>query len=100
MSDWSDLRRWPDVEAANLQAWDASDRLILDEAGALLAELDEVVVIGDRHGALTLGALQGGATAVRVHQDGVLGERALDANAARRDRSGAESGLERVHNGS
>ena len=79
--DWDDLRRWPDVEASNLQAWDASDRLILDEAGDLP---DEVVVIGDRHGALTLGALAAGAGHVRVHQDGLLGERALEANATRR----------------
>ena len=80
-SDWSDLRRWPDVEASNLQAWDASDSLMLDEAGDLP---DDVVVIGDRHGALTLGALERGASRVRVHQDGILGERALLANAARR----------------
>ncbi|MFW5469745.1 class I SAM-dependent methyltransferase [Knoellia sp. CPCC 206435] len=79
--DWDDLRRWPDVEAPNLQAWDATDRLILDEAGDLSGE---VVVIGDRHGALTLGALAGGATRVRVHQDGLLGERALVSNARRR----------------
>lgn len=87
MTDWSDLRRWPDVEASNLQAWDASDSLILDEAGDLG---HEVVVIGDRHGALTLGALDGGATRVRVQQDGVLNERALDANAARRRVEGFE----------
>jgi 16S rRNA (guanine1207-N2)-methyltransferase len=80
-SDWSDLRRWPDVEASNLQAWDASDPLILNEAGDLP---EEVVVIGDRHGALTLGALDRGASRVRVHQDGILGERALLANASRR----------------
>lgn len=94
-SDWSDLRRWPDVEASNLQAWDASDRLILDEAGTLLDGLegpDDVVVIGDRHGALTLGALQLGASRVRVHQDGVLGERALDANAERRGVEAFEHG--------
>ena len=83
-SDWDDLRRWPDVEAANLQAWDASDRLILDEAGALPEGPDDVVVIGDRHGALTLGALAAGASRVRVHQDGILGERALESNAKRR----------------
>lgn len=82
--DWSDLRRWPDVEAPNLQAWDASDRLILDEAGPLPSGPGDVVVIGDRHGALTIGALARGAVGVRVHQDGVLGERALAANAARR----------------
>lgn len=89
-SDWNDLRRWPDVEAPNLQAWDASDRLILDEAGDLPDGADDVVVIGDRHGALTLGALEAGASRVRVHQDGVLGERALDANAARRGVAGFE----------
>lgn len=83
-SDWNDLRRWPDVEASNLQAWDASDRLILDEAGALPDGADDVVVIGDRHGALTLGALEAGASRVRVHQDGILGERALVSNAKRR----------------
>lgn len=89
VSDWSDLRRWPDVEASNLQAWDASDRLILDEAGAL-ADVGEVVVIGDRHGALTLGALEAGATRVRVHQDGILGQSALEANATRRSVDGFE----------
>ncbi|KGN42241.1 class I SAM-dependent methyltransferase [Knoellia aerolata] len=84
LDDWDDLRRWPDVEAPNLQAWDASDRLVLDEAGPLPDGRDDVVVIGDRHGALTLGAVALGASRVRVHQDGVLGERALAANAARR----------------
>ncbi|WP_413319414.1 methyltransferase [Agrococcus sp. 1P02AA] len=76
------LRRWPDVEDPTLQAHDASDALILDEAATLRRELGEVVVIGDRHGALTLGALAAGATSVRVHQDLVVAERALDANAA------------------
>lgn len=33
-------RRWPDVEAPNLHAVDASDRLILDEGGQALAESD------------------------------------------------------------
>lgn len=43
----------------------------------------ELVVIGDRHGALTLGAVQAlGAERVRVHQDPLLAERALHANAA------------------
>ncbi|MFW5474894.1 class I SAM-dependent methyltransferase [Knoellia sp. CPCC 206450] len=82
--DWSDLRRWPDVDAPNLQAWDATDRLVLDEAGPLPTDDGDVVVIGDRHGALTLGAVSRGASGVRVHQDGVLGERALVANATRR----------------
>lgn len=79
---FSRLRRRPDVEAPTLQAHDAADALILDEAAKQRRALGEVVVIGDRHGALTLGALQAGATHVRVHQDSIVGERALDANAA------------------
>lgn len=79
------LRRWPDVEAPNLFAVDASDRLVLDEAAPLIAasSAGSVAVIGDRYGALTLGALALGAREVRVHQDGILGERALIANAER-----------------
>lgn len=75
------LRRWPDVEDPTLQAHDASDALILDEAVEPGRMPADVVVIGDRHGALTLGALHGGAEHVRVHQDSIVGERALDANA-------------------
>ena len=80
----SGLRRWPDVEAPNLHAVDASDRLILDEAAAALAESGpgEVVVIGDAYGALTIGAAAIGATGIRVFQDSIMGERALAANAA------------------
>lgn len=80
----SGLRRWPDVEAPNLHAVDASDRLILDEAAAALAESGpgEVVVIGDAYGALTIGAAAIGATCIRVFQDSIVGERALAANAA------------------
>ena len=40
-----------------------------------------VVVIGDEYGALTLGAADAGATGIRVHQDSLAGERALEANA-------------------
>lgn len=88
--DFSALRRWPDIEAENLFAVDASDRLILDEAADALAAAaaSDVVVIGDRHGALTLGALDlvadGGADAggIRVHQDALSGELALASNAA------------------
>lgn len=78
------LRRYPDVEADNLFAVDASDRLILDEAAPDVAEAGtgEVVVIGDHYGALTLGAIaRHGATAVRVHQDPLSGELALAHNA-------------------
>jgi 16S rRNA (guanine1207-N2)-methyltransferase len=82
----TDLRRTPDLEAPNLHAVDASDRLVLDEAAPLLAEATgpEVVVIGDHHGALTLGAItRYGLSGVRTHQDRLLGERALHANAER-----------------
>jgi len=82
--DLSALRRWPDVEAPNLHAVDASDRLILDEAAAALAESGpgEVVVIGDAYGALTIGAATiGAATGIRVFQDSIVAERALAANA-------------------
>jgi len=97
--DWSDLRRWPDVEAPNLQAWDATDRLVLDEAGPLPTGAGDVVVIGDRHGALTLGAVSRGASGVRVHQDGVLGERALVANATRRGLGRDGSRMPFTHHG-
>lgn len=80
------LRRFPDVEADNLVAVDASDRLILDEAADALtaAPAGTVVVIGDRYGALTLGAAAlHGVTGIRTHQDSLTGERALVANAER-----------------
>ncbi|MBC7442954.1 MAG: methyltransferase [Ramlibacter sp.] len=87
MSDFSfdRLRRHPDVEADNLFAVDASDRLILDEAAVVLAEAGtgEVVVLEDRYGALTLGAAAiAGARDIRVHQDALSGELALARNAA------------------
>ncbi len=77
------LRRWPDVEAPDLVASDAADRLILDESATALAAAGagEVVVIGDAYGALTLSAARAGVTALRVHQDPLTGERALAANA-------------------
>jgi len=88
--DLGALRRWPDVEAPNLVAVDAADRLLLDTAGevAPVAASGALAVIGDAYGALTLGALGLGAREVRVHQDPLLGERALAANAARLELSG------------
>ena len=77
------LRRRPDVEAPNLQAWDATDRLLLETAVALGRAGGGVAVIGDRYGALTLGTAETLAPAsLRVHQDLVTGERALRLNAA------------------
>lgn len=78
------LRRAPDVEAPGLLAVDAADRLVLDEAADRLAAAGagEVVVLGDRYGALTIGAVAlHGAREVRVHTDRLLSERALARNA-------------------
>ncbi|MGF7121276.1 class I SAM-dependent methyltransferase [Rhodococcus sp. BE178] len=79
------MRRFPDVEAPNLFAVDAADRLILDEAADALGSVpgDSIVVIGDHYGALTLGtAVQYEVTGIRVHQDPLTGERALANNAS------------------
>lgn len=89
---FSRLGRFPDVEAANLQAWDATDRLLLDTAVDLLAAGvlhpgSRPAVVGDRYGALTLGALAlaagGWSGPVRVHQDLSTGEHALRLNAGK-----------------
>ncbi|MFC9558953.1 class I SAM-dependent methyltransferase [Agromyces sp. NPDC056965] len=83
--DFGALRRHPDVEGPGLEASDAADRLILDEAEALIgaAAPGDVVVIDDSYGALALAAADAGAQGIRVHQDLVTGERALAANANR-----------------
>ncbi|UZF46263.1 class I SAM-dependent methyltransferase [Rhodococcus rhodochrous] len=80
------LRRFSDVEAPNLFAVDGADRLLLDEAASALesAAPGTVVVVDDQYGALTLGAaVRFGAERIRVHQDSVVAERALAANAER-----------------
>jgi 16S rRNA (guanine1207-N2)-methyltransferase len=80
------LRRWPDVEGPDLVAVDATDRLLLDDAASALAEAapGPVVTVGDRYGALTLGAVAlHGVRDVRSHQDQRSGELALAANAVR-----------------
>ncbi|MFI2365912.1 class I SAM-dependent methyltransferase [Promicromonospora sp. NPDC019610] len=65
-------------------AADATDRLLLDEAAALVRAFpDDVVVVGDRFGALTLGALASGARRVRTQMDAVTAEAALSANSRR-----------------
>ncbi|MDJ0392842.1 methyltransferase [Rhodococcus sp. G-MC3] len=87
------LRRSPDAEAPNLFAVDAADRLIIDSASDVVADLAgaSVAVIGDRYGALTLGmAVVHGITGIRVHQDSYTGELALARNAA-------EAGLDGVY---
>ncbi|MFB7722475.1 class I SAM-dependent methyltransferase [Nocardia sp. NPDC056100] len=80
----SRLRRYPDVEAVNLYAVDAADRLLLDEAAEALAAAgdDRVAVIDDGYGALTLGAAAAhDLRGLRVHQDLLTGELALANNA-------------------
>jgi 16S rRNA (guanine1207-N2)-methyltransferase len=88
--DFDRLRRWPDVEAPELLAHDATDRLLLGDAEeALVAHPDRVTVIGDRYGALALGVadLVGadlvGPHPIRSHQDSRSGELALAANSER-----------------
>ncbi|WP_238324961.1 class I SAM-dependent methyltransferase [Paenarthrobacter nicotinovorans] len=77
------LSRVPDVAAENLLAYDATDRLLLETAAGMLEDGSELVVVGDRYGALTLGALAGlGVGHVRVHQDLATGRLALERNAA------------------
>ena len=67
-----DLRRFPDVEGPGLVAIDAADRLIVDEAAALLEDVApsraQTVVIDDAYGALTLSLLDviGGDGEIRV----------------------------------
>ncbi|MFD6448676.1 class I SAM-dependent methyltransferase [Promicromonospora sp. NPDC060204] len=79
------LRPYPEdgSRADGPVAADATDRLLLDEAAALVREFpDDVVVVGDRFGALTLGALASGAHKVRTQMDAVTAEAALSANSS------------------
>lgn len=77
------LRRWPDVEAPNLYAFDAADTLLLDTAAPILEAGGPVAIVGDHYGAITLGVAERfGLRDLRVHQDELTGERALDRNAA------------------
>ncbi|MFB8281751.1 class I SAM-dependent methyltransferase [Nocardia colli] len=80
----SRLRRYPDVEALNLYAVDAADRLILDVADEALASTDsgKITILGDAYGALTIGAVAAhDLRGVRVYQDLLTGELALANNA-------------------
>jgi len=66
-------------------AVDATDRLLLAEAQKRIVKLGtgDVTVIGDRFGALTIGALALGATGVRLHCDAITAERAVNVNLER-----------------
>lgn len=89
---FAQLRRAPDVEAPELVAVDATDRLLLDEAAAALALCGpgEVAVVDESYGALALGAVAlHDARDVRVAQDLLVGERALARNAERTGLTGS-----------
>jgi 16S rRNA (guanine1207-N2)-methyltransferase len=85
------LRREPDVEGPDLVAVDGADRLLLEIAAPLLAGRAPggVAVVDDTYGALTLGAAALGALEVRVAQDLLVAEHALDRNAERTGLTGS-----------
>ncbi|MGK3949228.1 class I SAM-dependent methyltransferase [Microbacterium sp. K2] len=88
---YSRLRRWPDVEADNLQAYDATDLLLVERALSLGVDGREIAVIGDEYGAITLALTSAGLDGIRVHQDLATGRRALARNAAELDLAGFSS---------
>lgn len=75
------LRRFPDVEAPNLQAWDATDELLVQHALAAGVAGSEIAIVGDEYGAITLALADAGVSGLRVHQDLATGRRALARNA-------------------
>ncbi|WP_326964207.1 class I SAM-dependent methyltransferase [Arthrobacter sp. PL16] len=76
------LRRRPDIEAPELVAVDAADRLLLGLAADRLRSPGIVATINDSYGALTLGAADvTGGSGIRAFQDGIVHERALALNA-------------------
>ncbi len=79
--DYSRLRRFPDVEAPNLQAWDATDELLVRHALDAGIDGTEIAVIGDEYGAIALALAHAGVSGIRVHQDLATGRRALERNA-------------------
>lgn len=101
MSDfpYSRLRRFPDVEAENLQAWDATDELLVAEALRTDAPGATIAVIGDEYGAITLALAAAGLRGIRVHQDLATGRRALANNARALLSADAVSGTGRVEGG-
>lgn len=89
--DLSRLSRRPDVEDPTLQAHDVTDELLVRQALCAIRERklagdaplgEDIVVFGERHGAITLSLLAHGLRGMRVVQDRLAHERALDANAA------------------
>src|SRR5690606_26646858 len=80
--DFTRLRRRPDVEAPELQAWDATDEQLVARALASGILGSEIAVIGDGYGAISLALTASGLSGVRVHQDLATGRRALRRNAS------------------
>ncbi|MCT2088635.1 methyltransferase [Micrococcus terreus] len=82
---FADLVRDPLPTGAGLQAHDAADLLLLDTVATWAQArhpLDPVVVLDDRHGALTLPLLAAGVS-VRLGQDSLSHERSVALNAQR-----------------
>lgn len=84
--DFADLFRRDSGDEPDLIAIDGTDRFLIDEAphvhGDALRQPGEVAVVDDRNGVLTLGLItQDGASDIRVVQDSLVAERALEANA-------------------
>lgn len=96
---YSRLRRFPDVEAENLQAWDATDELLVAEALRADAPGATIAVIGDEYGAITLALAAAGLRGIRVHQDLATGRRALLNNARALLSADASSPAGRVKGG-
>lgn len=82
---WESLTRWPLPAEAGRAAHDAADVLLLDTLAGWLAcghAAGPVVVLEDRHGALTLPLLAAGHD-VRLAQDDASAERSVRANLER-----------------
>ena len=81
--DYAALSKAPDPEGEGIPAGDAADRLIVDLAAATIrkSSTGTVVTVGDRYGALTLASMSLGARGVRVCQDSITSQIALDSNA-------------------
>ncbi|MGG5171431.1 class I SAM-dependent methyltransferase [Pseudarthrobacter sp. J1738] len=91
---FSRLRRFPDVEAQNLHAHDATDRLLIKKAFELEGiEENKIAIIGDRYGALTLALAAAGHTGLRTSQDLASGQQALAFNAGRLGLNGTFTSL-------
>ena len=80
--DFSQVRAWPRRREA--PGCDAADLLLLDTAAAWFAaghSTEDLVVLDDRWGALTLALSAFAPGQVRTASDGVIAEKALEANA-------------------